>query len=106
MRVLVTPAVYPRVFEIFTSLTFGALLENHIVSPTFEDTTKKNNETLLFMSGQQCIMKCQEHNRSEKGTLREKNQDPTSMTVPQEKDDICNRLQTTPHGIYLHYVLN
>ena len=48
-------------------------------------------------------MKCQEHNRSSEGILREKNQDPTSMTVPQEKDDICNRRQITLQGTFLHY---
>ena len=31
-RFVVTPAVYPRVFEILTTLTFGALCKNHIVS--------------------------------------------------------------------------
>ena len=64
----------------------------------------KNNET--SSCDQQCFMKCPEHNRSKKGTLREKNQDPTSMTVPQEKDDICNRPEITPQGIYLHYGFN
>ena len=62
-------AVHPRVFEILTTLTFGALRKNHIVSPTFEDITKKhekNNETSSSTCGQQCIMKCQEHNRSKK----------------------------------------
>ena len=28
------------------------------------------------------------------------------MTVPQEKDDICNRPQITPEGIYLLYGFN
>ena len=49
-------------------------------------------------------MKCQEHNRSKKGTLREKKkQDPTSTTVQQEKDDISNRRQISPQGIYPHF---
>ena len=42
MSVLVTPAVYPRVFEILTTLTFGALRKNLNVSPTFEDIQKQN----------------------------------------------------------------
>ena len=33
---------------------------------------KKNNETSSSTCGQQCTMKCQEHNRSKKGTLRGK----------------------------------
>ena len=54
-----------------------------------------------------CVMKCQEHNRSEMRTLREKKkQDPTSITVPLEEDDICNRQQITPQGIYLHLGFN
>ena len=69
-------AVCPRLFEILTTLTFGALRKNHIVSPTVEDITKKhkkyNNETSSSTCGQQCIMKCQEHNRGKKGALREK----------------------------------
>ena len=74
MRVLVTPVVYPRVFEILTTLTPGALQKNHIVSPTFEDITKKHKKNVTSSStcGQECIMKCQEHNRSKKRTLREK----------------------------------
>ena len=44
MRVLVTPAVHPRVFKILTSLTFGVLRKNHFVSPTFEDITKTKNK--------------------------------------------------------------
>ena len=31
-RFVVTPAVYPRLFEILTTLTFGALRKNHIVT--------------------------------------------------------------------------
>ena len=41
-RFMVNPVVYPRVFEILTTLTFGALRKNHNVSPTFEDISKKN----------------------------------------------------------------
>ena len=38
------------------------------------------------------------------GTLRlKKKKDPTPMTAPQEKDDICTRRQITPQGIYVHY---
>ena len=51
-------------------------------------------------------MKCHEHNRSKKWTLRGKNLDPTSTTVPPEKDYICSRRQMAPQGIYLHYGFN
>ena len=41
-------------------------------------------------------MKRQEHNRSlERDVAWEKNQDPTSMTVPRENTDICNRPEIT-----------
>ena len=44
MRVLVTPAVYPLVFEILTTLTCGALgKKNHIVSTEFETIAKTKN---------------------------------------------------------------
>ena len=58
------------------------------------------------MCGQQCIMNRQEHYRSlERDVAWEKNQDPTSMTVPKEKDDLS--LSTNyPQGIYLHYGFN
>ena len=36
-------AVCPRVFEILTTLTFGALRGNHIVSTAFE-TVERNTE--------------------------------------------------------------
>ena len=41
MRVMVTPAVYPRWFELLTTLTFRALGRNHIVSIAFETIAKK-----------------------------------------------------------------
>ena len=44
MGVMVTPAVCPRLFEFLTTLTFGALRKNHIVSTTFEDIAKKNTK--------------------------------------------------------------
>ena len=34
-RVTVTPAVCPRLFEMLTTLTFGALRRNHTVSTAF-----------------------------------------------------------------------
>ena len=43
-RCVVAPAVYSRVFEILTTLTFGALRKKkkkNIVSTAFEDVTKK-----------------------------------------------------------------
>ena len=45
MRVLVTPAVYPRLFEFLTTLTFGALRKKHILSPIFEDIAKNTKKT-------------------------------------------------------------
>ena len=39
-------------------------------------------------------MNRQEHNRSWEGT---------SMSVPQNKNDICDRTKITPQGIYLRY---
>ena len=52
----------------------------------------KKNKTSSSTCGQQCIMQCQEHNRSKKATLREKRKDPTSMTVPPEKTVIVDKL--------------
>ena len=63
MRVLVTPAVYPRVFEILTTLKFGALRKTHIASTAFEDITKKMKPHRPRVV-KPCLMKCQEHNRS------------------------------------------
>ena len=40
-RFTVTPAVCPRLFEILTTLKFGALRKDHIVSTACEDITKK-----------------------------------------------------------------
>ena len=57
----------PRVFQILTTLTFRALRKNHQHS-----RTSKNNETSSSICGQQCIVKCQEHNRCKKGTSHEK----------------------------------
>ena len=85
-RFAVTPAVCPRLFEFLTTLTFGALRENHIVSPsrTSQKEQKNNNETSSSTCAQQCIMKCQDRRSCKNGTLREKKTDPTSITVPQE----------------------
>ena len=63
-------AVCPRLFEILTTLTFEAK-KSHCVT-NIRGHHKKNNETSSSTCGRQCIMKCQEHNRSKKGTLREK----------------------------------
>ena len=71
-RFAATPAVCPRLFEFLTTLTFGALRkESHCVTD-IRGHHKKNNETSSSTCGQQCIMKCQDHRRSKKGTLREK----------------------------------
>ena len=66
---LVTSVVYPRVFEILTTLTLGALRKKSHCVTNIRGHHKKQNKTTC---GQQCIMTCQEHNRSKKGTLREK----------------------------------
>ena len=81
MRVLVTPAVYLRVFEILTALTFGALRKNHIVLSIFEDIKKNKKWILVVHVRSKWIVK----NTTEvwKSMLREKNL--TSMTVPKNK---------------------
>ena len=73
-RFVITSVVYPRVFEILTTLTFGALRKNHIVSPAFDTIKKKRRDTEASLStcDHQCIMKFQAQNRSKKGSLREK----------------------------------
>ena len=43
-RVMVTPAVCPRLFEFLTTLTFGALRRNHMVSTPFETVAKKKSK--------------------------------------------------------------
>ena len=55
-------------FEILAMLTFGALRETIAKKKKHE----KKNETSSSTCGQQRIMKCQEHNRSKKRTLRGK----------------------------------
>ena len=86
MRVLVTPAVYPGVFQILTTLTFGALRKSQCVADVRghhkKTKTKKQSSSTC---GQQCIGRCVK-----------KSQDPTSMTVPRGKNDICNRQQNCP----------
>ena len=104
--------VCPRLFEFLTTLKFGAPRKkshcvNNILDHREKNTKKKNknNETSSSTCGQQCIMKCQEHNRSKKRDVAsKKNQAPTSMAVPQI--DICNRPQITTQGIHFHYGLN
>ena len=67
-RFMVTPIVYPRVFENLTTLTFGALRTNHNVSPTFEDIQKthktETKKTRHPRAVSNCIMNRPEHNRS------------------------------------------
>ena len=71
-RVIFTPAVCPLLFEFLTTLTFEALRKNPFKDIIKKKDKNKNNETSSSTCGQQCITKCQEHNRSKKGTLREK----------------------------------
>ena len=59
MRVMVTPAVCPRLFEFLTALPLGALRKNHFVSTEFETITKKKARRPRAVS-----MNRQEHNRS------------------------------------------
>ena len=67
-EVMLTPVVCPRLFEILTTLKFAAHHRNHIVSRAFE-TVEKNTETgTARCQHQQCIMNCQEDNRSWKGS--------------------------------------
>ena len=97
-------AVCPRLFEILTTLTLGALRKKIALCQQHLKTSqkKKNNETSSSSCGQQCTMKCQEHNRSKKGTLREKKRSDVHEGSTR-KNDICNRRQITPQGIYLHH---
>ena len=67
LRVMVTLAVGPRMFEFLTMLTFGALRRNHIVSTEFETIAKKK-EGSSSMCDQQRIMNCLDNNRSWKGS--------------------------------------
>ena len=45
-RFMVTPVVYPRVFEFVPSLTTGTLRKNHIVSTTFGAITKTKKKRI------------------------------------------------------------
>ena len=92
IRVLVTPAVYPRVFEILTILTFGALRKNHIVSTAFETIAKTKNAKDRYKRKKVAHVRSVMYHESSRtqpkfgnGTLRGKNQDPTSTTIPQKK---------------------
>ena len=100
-----TPAVCQRLFGFLTTLTFTALRKNRIVSAAF-DTIAKNKKMKPRSPrvGQQCIMKCQEHNRSKKGTLRGKKR--SLVHGCSTKNDSCNRRQITLQGIYVHFGLN
>ena len=41
---VVTPAVCPRLFEVLTTLTLGALRNNHTVSTAFENIVQKKKK--------------------------------------------------------------
>ena len=50
MRVMVSPAVCPRLFEFLTTLTLGAQRRHHIVSTAFETIAKKKSKgRLVFL---------------------------------------------------------
>ena len=86
-KVVVTPAVCPRLFEFLTTLTFGAQRRNHIASTPSVAIAKKQKKSHCVHSicdhrrekknrdgegsfstcDQQFIMNCQEHNRSRTG---------------------------------------
>ena len=68
MRVTVTTGDCPRLFDLLTTLTFGALRKNHIVSTAFETITKKKKARRPRVVSMNRL----EHTRSKKGTLREK----------------------------------
>ena len=68
-RVMVTPAVCPRLFGILTTLTFGAQRKNHIASKLIETISKKSDQEGSWSTcDQQLITNCQEHNRNGKGS--------------------------------------
>ena len=92
-RFVVTP-VYSRVFEILTTLTFGSTAQKSHCVTNIRVHHKKAQKFFV----QQCFVKCQEHNRSKKGTLRgeKKGSDVRGGTT---KNDICNRRQSTPQGM-------
>ena len=99
------PVVSPRLFEILTTRTFGALRRNHIVSTAFETIAKKNRskEGSLSTCGQQCIMKRQEHNRSWEWNVARKKKSRSNVNgCSTTQNDICNRTLKTPKVIYLH----
>ena len=48
-RVMVTPAVCPRLCEIPTTLTVGAQRRNHIVSTAYETVARKKKEGRLVV---------------------------------------------------------
>ena len=77
-RVMVTPAVCPRLFEILTTFTFRAL-----------SIAKKNTdkESSLSICDQQCIMCCQEHNQSWNGVVWWKKNEMLRLWRLKEKKD-------------------
>ena len=99
MRVLVTPAVYSRVFEILTRLTSGALRINHIVSLIFDDInkkkTKKSKRKKKPRRPRAANMNRQEHNRSLEKYVAWKKSHVNDCSTKQ--NDSCIRRQITPH---------
>ena len=89
MRVIVTPVVCPRLFEILTTLTLGALRRNHIVSTALETIAKKKEGLVCMKSERKCVRMY--------WLLHGEKRDLTSMTV-QKKNDICKRAQITSLG--------
>ena len=70
MRVIVTPAVCPRLFQSLITLTYGALRKNQCVISPCDHRKKNNNKDSLSSCDQQCTMSCQERNRIWKRILR------------------------------------
>ena len=108
---MVLHAVCPRLSAFLTTLTFGALGINQIVSTVFETNAKKNANN-RNKEGSFCPRAISDASRIPKNTTEVRKEfcaekkDLTSMAVPRKKNDICNRTQITQQGMYLHYGLN
>ena len=54
-KVMVTPAVCPRLFVFLTTLTFGALRRTTLVSTAFEATTRKKEGPYVHLPSAVCL---------------------------------------------------
>ena len=84
-------AVCPRLFEFLTTLTFGALRKNHIVSTALETVAKKNKRIRQKQRKPVVHVRSAMYHESSRTQLKfgrgcyVKKQDLTSMAVPQNK---------------------